>query len=152
MYLCVFNTVESPCSAMHQLPGLQKPMIWDPDLWNCKPGNWCIALHYSVYIFTTFSLLFVEGMSSKCNLNNMLNSLKSLLAVVSDAYPEIPAASLSFSLLPNSLSAHYTINSNGMLGLPPMVTLEFLKNYRRTDGLSIRPWPAFAELITSSED
>ena len=82
----------------------------------------------------------------------MLNSLKSLLAVVSDAYPEIPAASLSFSLLPNSLSAHYTINSNGMLGLPPMVTLEFLKNYRRTDGLSIRPWPAFAELITSSED
>ena len=83
----------------------------------------------------------------------MLNSRKSLLAVVSDAYPEIPAASLSFSLLPNSLSAHYTINSNGMLGLPPMVTLELLKlYYRRTDGLSIRPWPAFAELITSSED
>ena len=83
----------------------------------------------------------------------MLNSLKSLLAVVSDTYPEITAAFLKFSLLTNILSAHNTFNSNGMLGLPPMVTLELLKlYYRRTDGLSIRPWPAFVELITTSKD
>ena len=29
----------------------------------CKPGNGCIALHYSVYVFTTFSLF--EGIGAR---------------------------------------------------------------------------------------
>ena len=29
----------------------------DPDLWNCKAGNGCIALHYSVHFLRIFSFI-----------------------------------------------------------------------------------------------